>query len=110
MKSTLKKFAVSSCSLLVALGGANAAVVTVDPSGAWQGFMNVSETPQHGGAYVFGSGWGVADLTATFSGPVLKLGPNTINDASSFWYSPAGGPGSVGNKSMDANMYIETAG
>ena len=110
MKSTFKIFAVSSCSLLAALVSANAAVVTVDPLGAWQGFMNVFETPQHGGAYQFGSGWGTADLTATFSGSVLRLGPNTINDPSSYWYSPAGGPGAVGNKSMDANMYIETTG
>src|SRR4051794_662531 len=98
-----------SCSLLAALS-ANAATVGVDPLGAWQGFMNVSETPQHGGGYVFGSSWGVPDLTATFSGSVLTLGPNSVNDTSSFWYTPSGGPGSVGNKIMDANMYIETTG
>jgi hypothetical protein len=72
--------------------------------------MNVSETPQNGGAYVFGSSWGTSDLTATFSGPVLTLGPNSVNDPSNFWYTPAGGPGSVGNKIMDANMYVETTG
>ena len=110
MKSPLKTLAISSCSLLAALAGANAATVTVNPSGSWQGFMNVFETPQHGGGYVFGSSWGTADLTATFSGSVLTLGPNTIGDSSSFWYSPSGGPGAVGNKTMDANMYIETAG
>lgn len=109
MKSTLKTLAISSFSVL-AFAYANAANVTVDPGAPWQGFMNVFETPQHGGAYVFGSGWGVPDLTATFSGPVLTLGPNTINDTSSFWYSPSGGPGAVGNKSMDANMYVETTG
>jgi len=87
-----------------------AATVTVDPSASWLGFMNVSETPQNGGAYVFGSTWGTADLTATFAGQVLTLGPNTVNDTSSFWYTPSGGPGSVGNKIMDANMYIETTG
>ena len=57
-----------------------------------------------------GSGWGTADLTATFSGPVLTLGPNTINDPNPFWYSPSGGPGAVGHKSMDAQMYVETNG
>ncbi len=87
-----------------------AATVTVDPSAGWVGFMNVSETPQNGGGYVFGSSWGVADLTATFAGPVLTLGPNTVGDPSSFWYTPAGGPGSVGNKTTDANMYVETTG
>lgn len=109
MKSPIKSLAISSCSLLVALA-ANAATVTVDPTASWLGYMNVFETPQNGGAFAFGSGWGVADLTATFSGPVLTLGPNTVNDPSSFWYSPAGGPGAVGNKSMDANMYVETTG
>jgi|tagenome__1003787_1003787.scaffolds.fasta_scaffold20592146_1 hypothetical protein len=87
-----------------------AATVTVDPSASWQGFMNVSETPQNGGGYVFGSSWGTPDLTATFSGPVLTLGPNSVNDTSNFWYTPSGGPGAVGNKIMDANMYVETTG
>src|ERR1700750_3203616 len=100
-------------SLLVALAlspllSATAAVtVSVDPAASWQGFMNVFEIPSHGGAYVFGQGWGTADLTATFSGSVLTLGPNSVNDASAFWYTPAGGPGAVGNKTMDASMYIE---
>jgi hypothetical protein len=110
MKSPFKKFTLSSCSFLIALASAQAASVGVDPTRPWLGFMNVFETPQHGGAYVFGSGWGTADLTATFSGQTLTLGPNTINDTSSFWYSPSGGPGAVGNKTMDANMYVETTG
>ncbi len=59
------------------------------------------------GAYQFGSGWGTADLTAVFSGGVLTLGPNSVNDPSNYWYIPAGGPGSTGNKIMDANMYVE---
>ncbi len=110
MKSPLK-IAFTCCSLLFALASSNAATtVTVDPSAAWQGFMNVFETPQHGGAFVFGSSWGVPDLTANFSGPVLTLGPNTIGDPNPFWYSPSGGPGAVGNKSMDANMYVESTG
>jgi len=109
MKSFLKALAVSSGSLL-ALICADAATVTVNPAASWQGFMNVFETPQHGGAYSFGSSWGIPDLTATFSGAVLTLGPNTVNDPSSFWYSPSGAPGAVGNKSMDANLYVETTG
>ena len=84
--------------------------VTVNPGASWQGFMNVFELPSNGGAYVFGSGWGVADLNASFSGPTLTLTPNTIGDASSFWYTPSGGPGATGNKTMDANMYVETTG
>ena len=110
MKSILKTLAVNSSSVLLAFTCVNAATVTVDPTASWIGYMNVFETPQHGGAFAFGSGWGTADLTATFSGPVLTLGPNTINDTSSYWYLPSGGPGAVGNKSMDANMYVETTG
>jgi len=110
MNPQFKTGLILSCSLLAGLGSANAATVGVDPSGPWQGFMNVFETPQHGGGFVFGSSWGTPDLTATFSGSVLTLGPNTVNDTNSFWYTPSGGPGAVGNKSMDANIYIETTG
>jgi hypothetical protein len=81
--------------------------VGVDPGAPWQGFMNVFELPSHGGGYVFGSGWGTADLSATFSGGTLTLSPNTIGDPASFWYTPSGGPGAAGNKTMDANMYVE---
>ena len=72
--------------------------------------MNVFEIPSNGGAYVFGSSWGTVDLCATWGGPVLTLSPNTIGDPNPFWYTPSGGPGSVGNKIMDANMYVETTG
>lgn len=89
---------------------AKAATVKVDPNANWVGFMNVSETPQNGGGYVFGSSWGTSDLTAVFTPNLLTLGPNSVNDTSNFWYTPAGGPGSVGNKTMDANMYVETNG
>ena len=79
----------------------------VDPSAPWIGFMNVSQLPSNGGAYVFGQTWGVADLTATFSGANLTLGPNSVNDPNPFWYTPSGGPGAMGNKIMDANIYQE---
>ncbi len=99
-----------SGALLCANTAALGTTITVDPSAAWIGYMNVFETPQHGGGYVFGSSWGPADLVATFSGPVLTLAPNTIGDPNPFWYTPSGGPGAVGNKTMDANMYVEPAG
>ena len=87
-----------------------AASVTVDPSQTWIGFMNVLNLPSAGGAYQFGSSWGTADLVATFSGPTLTLMPNSINDTNAYWYTPAGGPGSTGNKITDASMYVETTG
>jgi hypothetical protein len=113
MKNVLKNFLLSNivlCALMATPSNVRAATVSVDPVAPWQGFMNVFEIPQNGGAYSFGSSWGTADLTATFSGPVLTLGPNTINDPNPFWYSPSGGPGAIGNKTMDANMYVETTG
>lgn len=98
------------CAALGIAGTSLGATVTVDPSATWNGYMNVSELPSNGGAYVFGSGWGTADLVATFSGPVLTLKPNSVNDPNPFWYTPSGGPGSTGNKIMEANMYVETTG
>jgi hypothetical protein len=112
MRDLFKLIVVAAAVLAVGASQRLSAQTTlnVDSSAAWQGFMNVFETPQHGGGYVFGSGWGTADLCATFSGSVLTLSPNTVADPSSFWYTPSGGPGAVGNKTMDANMYVETTG
>jgi hypothetical protein len=104
--------AVIFCVALSAHDCATAATttVTVDPAAAWLGYMNVSELPTNGGAYVFGSAWGTPDLPATFSGPVLTLAPNSIGDADPFWYVGGGGPGKPGNKIMGANMYVEPTG
>ncbi|MEJ0091852.1 MAG: Ig-like domain-containing protein [Limisphaerales bacterium] len=86
----------------------------VDPSKTWVGYMNVFNLPGSGtyptaapGPYQFGSGWGTADLVAIFSGFGLTLSPNTIGDPSSYWYTPSGMPGAVGNKITDASMYVE---
>lgn len=92
---------------------AQGALVQVDNStGPWNAFMNVFELPSNGGAYVFGSGWGIADLNATFNdgSNKLTLSPNTIGDPNPFWYTPAGGPGAAGNKIMEANLYQESTG
>lgn len=108
MKALIKTLLVS-----VALGvsaNLNAQTVTVDPGTLTSGYMNVFELPSNGGGYDFGSGWGIADLTASFSGSTLTLGPNQINDPNSYWYTPSGGPGATGNKVMDANLYNETTG
>jgi hypothetical protein len=81
--------------------------VYVDSSATWLGYMNVFNKPQDGGAYQFGSPWGTADLVAVFNNSGLVLSPNVIGDPNSYWYTPSGGPGSVGNKTMDASMYVE---
>ena len=113
MKSFIRTIAASSLAISALVGTgitSNAASVTVDPAPTWLGYMNVSEIPSHGGGYQFGSGWGTADLCANWSGPILTLSPNVIGDPNPYWYTPSGGPGSVGNKIMDASMYVETTG
>lgn len=73
----------------------------------WLGFMNWTDTrtSDWNGA----SGWGPADLTATFDdgANTLTLGPNTIGDPADYWYIGGGGPGAQGAKIMEANLYIE---
>lgn len=90
---------------------ANAVVVTPgDSTNPWLGFMNVFQLPSNGGGFVFGSPWGTADLNSSFNdgAGTVTLSPNTIGDPDPFWYTPAGGPGSQGNKIMEGNLYIQT--
>jgi hypothetical protein len=107
MKVFLATAAVCCAILFFAAEAKADATVTVNPAATWNGFVNVFELPSNGGGFVFSSGWGTADLTATFSGPVLTLGPNSVNDPSTFWYQGGGAPGNPGNKTVDANMYVE---
>lgn len=96
---------------LAASASADISVGVAPSNGAqWLGFMNVFELPEHGGGYVFGNGWGIADLNANFNdgAGTLTLSPNTIGDPSPFWYQGGGAPGHRGNKSMEANLYVET--
>ncbi|OIQ24130.1 T9SS type A sorting domain-containing protein [Lacinutrix sp. MedPE-SW] len=85
-------------------------VINVDANAAWGGFMNVFETPTNGGAYVFGSGWGVLDLKT-----VLDTGANTItlqpnfntyldNPLDPFWVDQTT---LLGNKEMEASTVIQ---
>ncbi len=106
MKPTIN--ALVLCSLLGMASLAKGALsITVDPGAGWMGFMHVSELPANGGAYLWGSGWGVADLRASFADDVLTLAPNTISDPDPYWYIGGGAPGNPGNKIMDANTYVE---
>lgn len=99
--------------LLGAITTASAVNVIVDSSKTWIGFMNVSDLPSNGGGYQFGSSWATADLDATFSGTGLTLTPNDNIDRNNpidayWWQSPNDGSlTAVGNKTMDASMYVE---
>lgn len=110
MKNGLLKNVVLGMLLTGALsvGVARADVtVTVNPADPYLGFMNVFDL---GLNYQFSSGWGTADLCASFTGSNLRLSPNTIGDPDPYWYIGGGGPGAPGNKIMEANMYVEPAG
>lgn len=109
----MRKFVGALSAVCLAIGwvsSAGAAVVqkTVLPTDPYGGFMNVFELPANGGGYVFGSGWGTADLRASFTGPILKLQANNIGDPAPFWYQGGGAPGAPGNKIMAASMYVDT--
>lgn len=96
--------AVLSAGLLLSSAAHGATVNVGDSTAPWLGFMNVYDL---GGGFIFPSGWGVADLTATFddANNKLTLSPNTIGDPDPFWYIGGGGPGAPGNRIMEANLY-----
>ena len=119
----MNRFCVALVLSALLVPAASAVTVGVDTSAApWIGFMNVSELPANGGGFVFGQGWGVPDLTATFDDPnnTLTLSPNTIGDPNEFWYQNTsgtapdpvnpGGPGQLGNKIMEANLFQQVTG
>ena len=107
---TLLAWCAAAATSLTAIRADAATTVGVDPGATWLGFMNVFERPANGGGFVFGSGWGTADLSAVYTGAILRLSPNTIGDPNPFWYVGGGGPGAAGNKTMDANFYVESNG
>lgn len=113
MKTTAAAICAAAFMSSVATAGLPSVNVAIDDSSAaWLGFMNVYELPANGGGFVFESGWGVADLTASFDdgAGTLTMGPNTVGDTDSFWYQGGGGPGALGNKFMEANLYQESIG
>ena len=107
----LAGFWVLFTALIVAPGfqrSARAVPVTIDSSTMINGYMVVSDLPSAGGSYIFGSGWNIADLNATFTDTkTVNFTPNTIGDPNPFWYTPSGGPGATGNKIMAASLYAE---
>jgi hypothetical protein len=113
MKSYLNSLGLAAIGLALSIAAtpARAVDVTIDSGATWLGYMNVFETSSNGGGYVFGSSWGVADLTASFSGSNLTLGAAKLDDPAAFWYVGGnGGPGSTGNKTMEASSYVQSDG
>jgi hypothetical protein len=87
----------------VGVAQADLLISGVDPGATWTGYMNVFDT---GGNYLWGSGWGTADLRANFAGGggPLTLAPNTncYNAADPYWVDPVT---LLGIKDMEANFY-----
>jgi len=109
--ATIKSLVLGTvAALMLTAGSANALTVTLSSANMSNGYMNVFDLPSNGGGYIFGSGWGVADLCAVFTGDNLQMWPNQIGDPNPFWYTPSGGPGSTGNKIMEANLYAQYDG
>jgi len=95
--------------------------VEVDPSKTWIGYMNVfANVNGSKGAYLFGSGWGVADLSSVFAPSTLTLAPNFnaytdslggSNIDRAYWTDSTDGgvtAGLNGNKWMEASTFIES--
>ena len=112
MRNPVLKSVVLVALAVFALGAGVASAATFDvvASDPYVGYMNVFELPINGGGYQWGSPWGLVDLTATWSGNFVTLGPNHINDPAPYWYIGGGAPGNPGNKNMEANMYVEQTG
>ena len=111
----MKKFVIVALFALLAVSAGTALAqtnVTVDPVAINLGYMNVFNlpAPDGDGTFQFGSGWGLADLTANFVGSVVTMGPNTIGDPDPYWYIGGGAPGAPGNKIMEANLYAQADG
>lgn len=107
------KAAIAATAFMGATAFAGNVTVGLDQSDAnWLGFMNVFELPANGGGFAFGSAWGVPDLTATFDdgASTLTMSPNTVGDPDPYWYQGGGGPGALGNKIMEANLYQQVDG
>lgn len=95
-------------------------IVTPSLSSAdYGGFMNVSELD---GTFSFGSGWGIdhpvtgnGNDIGAFEGDQMCMRNSTIDVADdAFWFQDNGdgtfgGPGGIGNKIMEANLFQEFA-
>jgi hypothetical protein len=102
--SVLRRVVLAALAVLaLGVGTANAATYTVDPAALVNGYMNVFDLSNN---FLWGSGWGIADLTATWAGNDVTLGPNCIGDPNEYWYDWTSGT-PVGQKKMEANLYAQ---
>jgi hypothetical protein len=106
----MKKLLLALAVAAIGISGAPAQTIfkTINSAEMVNGYMNVFELPSNGGAYVFGSSWGIPDLNANFTSATnVVMSPNTIGDPNAFWYTPSGQNGALGNKIMEGNLYAQ---
>ena len=98
-------------SVVIGVASASSITINFDAADAWIGYMNVFELPANGGGYQFGSSWGLADLKSTADTVInsLTLQPNfntyADNPGDTYWIDTAN---QVGNKQMEANIFVES--
>ncbi len=109
MKKTLfLTLLLSICLTSISFNSKSQTTVTVDGSGNWLAYMNVFDLANN---YQFGSGWGLADVKSTINAPMnsVTLQPNfntyADNPGDPYWRN-----GTMGNKNMEANTYLEATG
>jgi MYXO-CTERM domain-containing protein len=105
MKTRITALCAAALLSTAAHAGTATTVQMDDSSAPWLAYMNVFELD--GTSFVFGQPWGIPDLNATFDDGAsnMTFTPNTIGDPDPFWYQGGGGPGALGNKIMEANLY-----
>ncbi|MEX0678334.1 MAG: PEP-CTERM sorting domain-containing protein [Pirellulales bacterium] len=106
----MKKLLIIIAVAVTGATGASAQIFkTINSSEMNTGYMNVFELD--GTTFVLGSGWGIGDLNSTYnSASSVTMSPNTIGDPNSFWYTPSGQVGALGNKIMEGNLYGQQTG
>lgn len=111
----LASLAIASAVASATLVSGNAqTVVDVNTNSTWNGYMNVfNNVGGTKGSFVFGQGWGFADLKSTLTATELTLQPNyntyADNPGDAFWRDNAGA-GPDGNKWMEAISFVESNG
>jgi hypothetical protein len=106
----MKKILLTLAVAIAGVSGASAQIFkTINSAEMNTGYMNVFQLD--GTTFVFGSSWGIGDLSSTYnSASSVTMSPNTIGDPDSFWYTPSGGVGALGNKIMEGNLYGQQTG
>lgn len=115
MKLTLKNLIVKGLilsSVFCGISKSNAQTqLLVDPSQNWIGYMNVFNLPADGGAYQFGSAWGIGALiqyytpaTAPYTTVTLLANTNVWETTDTYWVKA---DGISPNKNMDASFYVQ---